>query len=74
MTLHRGQKFQMGGKRWRVLFVSASRAHCEAVVREPVTLRDRSGVTRTFTAERRITIDIAPASGVDVLAELERGR
>lgn len=73
-TLHRGQRFQMGGKRWRGLFVSECRAHCEAVIREPVTLHDRNGRQRTFTAERRITIDIAPTSGVDLLAELERAR
>ena len=69
--LHRGQKFQMAGRRWRVIYVNASRAHCEAVVREPVTLRDRNGSQRTFTAERRITIDIAPTSAVDLFQELE---
>lgn len=74
MPLHRGQKFTMGGKRWRVLWVSELRAHCEAVVREPVTLRDRDGSQRTFTAERRITIDIAPTSAVDLFQELERRR
>lgn len=74
-ALRRGQRFQMGGRRWRVIHISQSRAHCEAVVREPVTINDRrSGSSRTFHATRRITIDISPNSGVDLLAELERGR
>jgi len=65
----------MGGRRWRVIYVNASRAHCEAVVRVPVTLANvKSGTSRTFTATRRITIDIAPNSGVDLFPELERGR
>lgn len=71
-VLYRGQRFQMGGRRWRVLFVSECRAHCIAVVREPVTVHDRHGRPRTFTATRRITIDIAPTSGVDLIQELQR--
>lgn len=71
-ALRRGQRFEMGGRRWRVAYVNASRAHCVATVREPVTMNDRRrGVTRTFQVERRITIDISPNSGVDLLAELE---
>ena len=71
--LTRGQRFQMAGRRWRVIYVNASRAHCETVVREPRTVPDRrTGGTRTFTAERRIAIDIAPTSAVDLLADLER--
>ena len=69
-SLKKGQRFELGGFRWwRVLYVNASRAHCVAVVHRPVTIRGR-----TFQAKRQITLDIAPNSGVDVLAELERGR
>lgn len=71
--LHRGQRFILNGQRWRVAYVNASRAHCVATVREPVTITDRRTSTpRTFTATRRITVDISPNSGVDVLAEIER--
>lgn len=71
--LQRGQRFTMGGRRFRVLYVNASRAHCESLVRVPVTLRDaHSGAARTFTATRRVTIDIAPTSAVDLFPELER--
>jgi len=74
-ALRRGQRFQMNGVRWRVAYVNASRAHCVATVREPVTVSNRrTGNSRTFTATRRIALDISPQSGVDVLAELERGR
>jgi hypothetical protein len=70
MTLLRGQKFTMGGHRWRVVSVSESRAHCVATVREPVTVNDRkTGDTRTFQATRKITIDISPNSAVEMLAE-----
>lgn len=74
-ALRRGQRFQMGGRRWRVAYVNASRAHCVATVREPVTVNDRRrGVTRRFHAERRITIDISANSAVDLVEELERPR
>lgn len=74
-TLHRGQRFRMNGLSWRVLYVNASRAHCLATVREPVTLRDtRTGLLRRFDATRRITIDIAPTSAVEMVAELEQMR
>jgi hypothetical protein len=65
-TLRRGQRFEMAGRRWRVIYVNASRAHCEAVVREPVTIRGR-----TFQATRRIALDISANAGVELLAELE---
>lgn len=68
-AIHKGQRFDLGGLRYRVLYVNASRAHCLATIREPVTIRGR-----TFTAKRRLTIDISPNSDVDVLAELERAR
>ena len=68
MTLRRGQKFQLGAHRWRVVYVNDSRAHCVAVVKQPVTVNDRkTGGTRTFTAERRISIDISPNSAVELL-------
>jgi hypothetical protein len=68
MTLTRGQKFPMNGHVWRVVSVSELRAHCIATVKEPVTVNDRkSGGTRTFVAERRITIDISPNSAVELL-------
>jgi hypothetical protein len=70
MSLTRGQRFQMNGHKWRVVSVSESRAHCIATVRQPVTVNDRkSSGTRTFVAERRITIDISPNSAVELLAE-----
>jgi hypothetical protein len=65
--LRRGQRFLLGALRYRVIYVNASRAHCVATVRKPVTIRGRS-----FTAERRITIDISPNSAIDVLAETPR--
>lgn len=66
--LRRGQKFGMGGHRWRVAHVSDSRAHYIATVKQPVTVNDRkTGGTRTFTAERRISIDISPNSAVELL-------
>jgi hypothetical protein len=61
----------MAGKRWRVAYVNASRAHCVATVREPVTVRRNSGQAYTYTATRRITIDISPNSAVDLFRELE---
>lgn len=68
MTLRRGQKFDMDGRRWRVVYLNASRAHCVTTVREPVTVTDRKlGGSRTFQATRRITIDISPNSAVDLL-------
>jgi len=67
MTLRRGQRFVMAGRRWRVVYVNASRAHCVATVKEPVTRG-----ARTFLATRRLTLDISPHAAVDVLGELER--
>jgi hypothetical protein len=66
MTLHRGQRFALGPHRYRVAYVNDSRAHCIATVKQPVTVRGKDG-TRTFTAERRITIDISPNSAVELL-------
>jgi len=67
--LRRGQKFTMAGHTFKVAYVNASRAHC--VAREPrlVTVKGR-----TFTAHRRIEIDISTQSGLAVLADLERSR
>jgi hypothetical protein len=70
--LTKGQRFQMAGQRWRVVYVNASRAHCVATVREPVTVRTRYGPPHTFEATRRLTIDISPNSAVDLFSELER--
>jgi hypothetical protein len=66
--LARGQRFQMDGRKWKVVSVSESRAHCVSTVRQLVTVNDRkSGGTRTFEATRRITIDISPNSAVELL-------
>jgi hypothetical protein len=62
----------MAGQRWRVVYVNASRAHCVATVKQPVTVHTRMGESRTFAATRRITIDISPNSAVDLFADLER--
>lgn len=68
MSLRRGQRFDMDGRKWRVASVSESRAHCVATVKQLVTVNDRkTGGTRTFAAERRITIDISPNSAVELL-------
>lgn len=72
--LQANQRFVMGGHNWRVIYVSPCRAHCVAFVLEPVTIHERDGRTRTFTAKRRIHIDISPNSAVDLFAELERSR
>lgn len=66
MSLHKGQRFVMAGRTYRVEYVNPSRAHCVAKVKTSVTLRGH-----TFEATKRIAIDISPNSGVDVLAELE---
>lgn len=73
-ALRRGQRFTMAGRRWRVLFVSECRAHCEAVIRQPVSVMTSSGNVRTWTATRRITIDISPNSAIESLGEAERAR
>ena len=58
----------MGGRRWTVAYVNASRAHCLATEKQVVTVHDkRTQAERTFTAERRVAIDISPNSGVDLL-------
>lgn len=73
--LHKGQRFQMGGVRYRVAYVNFSRAHCVATVKTPVTVRDRkSGEARTFEAKRQLAIDISPNSCVELLPELEATR
>ena len=61
--LRKGLTFTMGGKKWRVAYVTPSRAHCVAKV--AVTVKGH-------TFSRRQTIDISPNSGIEVLAELER--
>lgn len=66
--LRRGQRFSIGAQRFRVAYVNESRAHCVGVAKQSVTVNDRkTGGTRTFTAERRITIDISPESAVELL-------
>lgn len=71
--LRQGQRFTMGGRRWMVAYVNASRAHCVTTTRHLVTVHDwRRGTDRSFTADRRITRDISPNSGVDLLSELEQ--
>lgn len=73
MTLRRGQRFEMNGVKWRVAYVNASRAHCIATVREPVTVRDRRrDCDRTYAATRRLSIDISPNAGVELLGALEQ--
>lgn len=73
--LHKGQRFQMNGVRWRVAYVNASRAHCVARVKEPVRVTNRlTGERHTFDATRVITIDISPNSAVGLLADLEGAR
>ena len=57
----------MGGRRWTVAYVNASRAHCVSQRPVIVTVPDRQHGTRTFTAQQRTTIDISPNSGVEAL-------
>lgn len=68
MSLRRGQKFEMGGLRFRVTMVNDCRARAVAEHKVPQSRVDRTtGEVRTFTATRRIVIDISPNSGVELL-------
>ena len=58
----KGQRFTLAGIRYRVEYVNECRAHCVAVVQERRTLTDKTGQARTFTAHRRLTLDIAPTA------------
>ena len=64
--LQRGQRFRMGGRQWRVAYVTCSRAHCVSTVKVRVSLPGG----RTFNASRHTAIDIAPTAAVGVLEEL----
>ena len=69
--LQTGQEFKMGGRRWVVRYVTASRAHCGAETAVRVTVPDeRTGGTRSFTAHRYICVDISPNTCLEVLAEV----
>jgi hypothetical protein len=64
--LSRGQRFTLNGLRWRVVYVTPSRAHCVASAVRVVTVRDRrTGAQRSFQAARVHTIDISPNSCVE---------
>ena len=67
--LHAGQRFTMGGRRWRVAYVNESRAHCVSTERRLVQIRDRrTGAVRAFKAKMRDAIDISPNSFLEGLA------
>lgn len=61
--LHKGQRFTMGGLRWRVEYVNFSRAHCVTIMRERVRVKERS-----FVARKRLTADISPNTCVELLS------
>lgn len=61
----------MDGHAFEVAYVNVSRAHCIAKEPHAVTVRGKNG-PRTFVAMRKITLDISPNAGVDVLAEVQK--
>lgn len=65
--LRQGQRFELNGLKWRVAFVSPSRAHCVASEPRTVTVCDpKTGTTRTFEASSTRTIDISPNSCLEL--------
>lgn len=67
-----GQRFTIGATTYRVVHVSDLRAHCIAERRREVTITDKNGRTRTFTATTAGTLDISPDSPVELLSEATR--
>lgn len=66
--LRRGQRFSIGDRKYRVAYVNESRAHCVSVTKQSVTVNNRkSGLSRTFEAERKVALDISPESAVELL-------
>lgn len=66
----RGQKFTLGGETYRVVHVGFGRAHCVSTQTRVVTVTDRKGKQRTFTATSDHTIDISPDSPLELLKEI----
>jgi hypothetical protein len=65
----RGQRFMLGGQQWKVVYVGVGRAHCVSTSTRLVTVKDKHGNQRTFTATSKNYIDISPDSPLELLKE-----
>lgn len=72
--MKRGDRFTLAGLRYRVVYVSACRAHCVATDKVTRTIKSKDGTTRTFKAKRRATLDISPNAGAATITELLGGK
>ena len=69
--LKRGQRFTIGGAKWRVAYVNFSRAHCVSEQQRTVSVTDpKTGEPRTFIATSQQTMDISPDSQLELLKDL----
>lgn len=69
--LRKGQRFELGGAKWRVVYVNQSRAHCVSAETRTVTVHDRKSDTdRTFVATSSRSMDISPNTPLELLKEL----
>jgi hypothetical protein len=71
--MKRGDRFTLGGRRYRVLYVNACRAHCEAIVKERRLVQTRRGEAKTFIVKRRVRLDVAPGADPATITELLGG-
>lgn len=70
--LRPGQTFNLEGTTWRIVHVSDLCATCRACKAKVVTVTDKHGKARTFTAQSTRYIHISPGTPLEVLAEFEQ--
>jgi hypothetical protein len=66
-VLKKGQRFTLDGTSYRVAYVTASRAHCISVSRQPITIGGR-----TFLATSARSLDLSPNACPDLCADILR--
>ena len=65
--LTKGTRFVLNGHRFKVVYVNESRAHCESIDKQRVTIAGR-----TFWAKPRLTLDISPSTDLRLVEEMQR--
>ncbi len=68
-----GDRFTLSGVPYRVAYVNPGRAHCTSMRKRVVTVTDKHGKTRSFTATTSDTLDISPDTMPELLTLLAKG-
>lgn len=71
--MRRGQTFELNGRKYKVAYVNASRAHCVATVTSTFTVTGKDGEAKTIARTSQHGIDISPDTPLELLSQVQKG-